>query len=63
MQKAKPSRTHILKVDYLINSRNCSSEVIMKGFHGSSVVKSLPANAGDGVLLPDLRRSHMLKSS
>ena len=30
-----------------------------QGFSGGSVVKNLPANAGDMVLFPDLGRSHM----
>ena len=30
---------------------------IDKGFPGSSVVKNLPANAGDAGLIPGLRRS------
>ena len=34
----------------------------MMGFPGSSVVKKLPAKAGDAGLIPDLRRSHMLSS-
>ena len=32
----------------------------MRGFPGGSVVKNLPANAGDMSLIPDLERSHML---
>ena len=31
-------------------------------FPGGSLVKNLPANAGDMGLTPDLRRSHMLQS-
>ena len=30
-----------------------------QGFPGGSVVKNLPANAGDVVLIPDPRRSHI----
>ena len=35
----------------------------MLGFPGSSVVKNLPAKAGDTGLIPDLRRSHMPQSN
>ena len=31
----------------------------MRGFPGGSVVKNLPANAGDMSLILDLERSHM----
>ena len=31
-------------------------------FPGGSLVRNLPANAGDMGLTPDLRRSHMLQS-
>ena len=31
-----------------------------RGFPGGSVVKNLPANAGDTDLIHDLGRSHML---
>ena len=34
-----------------------------KGFPGSSVVKSPPANARDTGLIPDLGRSHMPQSN
>ena len=34
-----------------------------KGFSGGSVVKNLPANAGDMGSIPGLGRSHMLLSS
>ena len=30
-----------------------------EGFHGGSVVKNLPASAGDGGLIPELGRSHI----
>ena len=30
-----------------------------EGFPGGSVVKNLPANAGDTALIPDPGRSHM----
>ena len=33
------------------------------GFPGGSVVKSLPASAGDTDSIPDLKRSHMPQSS
>ena len=33
------------------------------GFSGGSVVKNLPANAGDMCLIPDPGRSHVLQSS
>ena len=33
------------------------------GFPGSSVVKNLPANAGDTGSIPGMERSHMLQSS
>ena len=32
-------------------------------FHGGSVVKNLPANAGDTGLIPDPGRFHMLRSN
>ena len=32
-------------------------------FPGGSVVKNLPANAGDKSLIPGLGRSHMLQSN
>ena len=35
----------------------------VKGFPGGSVVKNLPANAGDTGSIPDLGRSHMLQSN
>ena len=34
-----------------------------EGFPGSSVVKSLPANAGDVGLIPGLGRSHVSQST
>ena len=36
-------------------------ELCKWGFPGSSVVKNLPANAGDMGLSPGLGRSHMLR--
>ena len=30
------------------------------GFPGGSVIKNLPADAGDTILIPDLGRSHIL---
>ena len=33
------------------------------GFPGDSVVKNLPANAGDRGSIPDLARSHMLRTN
>ena len=36
---------------------------IDKGFPSGSVVKNLPANAGDTGSIPDLGRSHMLRSN
>ena len=33
------------------------------GFPGGSVVKNLPANAGDTGLIPDPGRSHVLQSN
>ena len=36
---------------------------IFKGFPGGSVVKNLPANAGDTCSILDLRRSYMLQST
>ena len=35
----------------------------MEGFPGGSVVKNLPASAGDMGLIPDPGRSHMLQSN
>ena len=35
----------------------------MWGFPGGSMVKNLPANAGDVGLIPGLGRSHMLQSN
>jgi len=32
---------------------------MLKAFPGDSVVKNLPANAGDTGVIPDARRSHM----
>ena len=34
-------------------------KIILEGFPGGSVVKNLPANAGDMNLIPDPERSHM----
>ena len=34
----------------------------MRGFPGGSVVKNLPANAGDLGSIPDLEKSHMPQS-
>ena len=34
-----------------------------EGFPGGSVVKNLPANAGDTSWTPDPERSHMLQSN
>ena len=34
-----------------------------RGFPGGSVVKNLPANAGETGLIPDLGRSHMPRSN
>ena len=45
--------------------RNSSSFMdirVMEGFPGGSVVKSLPASAGDTGLIPDPGRSHTLQS-
>ena len=35
----------------------------LQGLPGGSVVKNLPANAGDGGSIPDLERSHMMQSN
>ena len=35
----------------------------IQGFPGGTVVKNLPANAGDTGSSPDLGRSHMLRSN
>ena len=34
-----------------------------EGFPGGSVIKNPPADAGDTGLIPNLRRSHMLRSN
>ena len=39
-----------------------SSEIKLWGFPRSLVVKNRPANAGDMDLIPDLGRSHMLRT-
>ena len=36
---------------------------VVSGFPGGSVVKNMPANAGDMGLIPGLRRSHVLWSN
>nr|MDK8076123.1 hypothetical protein [Aerococcus urinae] len=36
---------------------------IVRALPGGSVVKNLPANAGDTGLIPDLGRSHMPQSN
>ena len=36
---------------------------MMLGFPGGSVVKNFPANAGDMGSVPELGRSHMLRSN
>ena len=36
---------------------------LIKGISGGSVVKNLPASAGDMSLIPDLGRSHMPRSN
>ena len=35
----------------------------VRGFPGGSVVQNLPANAGDTGSIPDLGRSHMMRSN
>ena len=42
---------------------NNQFEKVKQGFFGGSVVKNLPANAGDTGLIPGLGRSHMLQSN
>ena len=44
-------------------SRGMVSRTRGQGFPGGSVVKNLPASAGDTGSIPDLGRSHMLGSS
>ena len=39
------------------------SETELVGFSGGSVVKNLPASAGDMSSIPDLGGSHMLQSN
>ena len=56
----------LLKVDPVISkthfwSRRSKKEE-KKSLVGGSVVKQLPANAGDMSLIPDLGRSHMSRS-
>ena len=36
---------------------------VVRGVPGGSVVKNLPANAGDTDLIPDPRESHLLQSN
>ena len=40
-----------------------SGERKVMGFPDGSVVKNLPANSGDGGLIPQPERSHMLRSN
>ena len=37
-------------------------DIVQKGFPGGSVVKNLPANAGDMSLIPDPGKFRMLRS-
>ena len=39
------------------------SRKLKEGFSGGTMVKNLPANAGDMSSIPDLGRSHMLQSN
>ena len=62
---------HVVKVTkFVYDARDWTSERKMslkyyekKGFPGGSVVKNLPANAGDMGLIPDPGRSHMLQGN
>ena len=40
-----------------------NNKSLFQGFPSGSVVRNLPANAGDACLIPGLGGSHMLKSS
>ena len=45
------------------NKRWNNKEMVFLGFPAGSVVKNLPAKAGDTASIPDLGRSQMLKSN
>ena len=45
-----------------LREKNRSIPSVNWGFLGASVVKNLPASAGDTVLIPGLGGSHMLQS-
>ena len=48
---------------YLTLQINRLQNVVSRGFPGGSVIKNLPANAGDTGLSPGPGRSHMPRSS
>ena len=61
MEKQNPilekNKTKLMDLHYLI------SKFYYRDFPGGTVVKNLPANAGDMGSIPGLGRSHMLQSN
>ena len=51
------NKTKLMDLHYLI------SKFYYRDFPGGTVVKNLPANAGDMGSIPGLGRSHMLQSN
>ena len=47
----------------MLYSFDIKKSVAFRDFPGGTVVKNLPANAGDTGLSPGLGRSHMLRSN
>ena len=54
---------HIHQVRKKNPSSNRGIETLLLDFPGGTVVKNLPANAGDPGSIPGLGRSHMLRSN
>ena len=53
---------HYKRVNFMVCGLYLNKHVFKmssEDFPGGSVVKNLPANAGDTALIPDQRRSHM----
>ena len=58
----KPNSCHMQQHGWISQS-NVKWKKPRQGFPGGSVIKNLPANAGDAGFIPDLGRSHKLWSN
>ena len=59
--KRKNDKLNFIEIKNFLYQRTLSRSY--QGFPGGTVVKNLPANAGDTGSSPDLGRSHMLRSN